>query len=414
MSNTRLDYEKPARRTIISAIMLAVFSIFAQYDLPVLSYGIWGILLCCLALWAMGGYIYFNKSILAFVLFSFVQQFIIYIYSGTLSDNLNTYFFMVVCLFILSLAANVNSEDFAKAYYIIAVICGIIVLYQFFMDNIMGVPQQPIQFLPISEENQFNWKMDLTRASGLFTEPQAFSSYILPLLIYLLFNDKYKSAIFFTIVIFASESSQGIILTAFFWVYFLVKSGRLDANKLIKILSVIIGAIVLAVILSQTKMFAAVFEKIGTINIFGYDIRLTKGFQIFFAMPFFDKLFGIGFGNLAEYLKSGGFHFWWMPLTQPQLLGYVTTMAGVLIHYGIIGFVIYINIFLNNKKSRSGLSKALLLLIFISSFSQTILFNAWFIFYWVVFEIFDDKDFERYYILYVGFNTERRRQVYSQ
>lgn len=394
------------RNTWIGAIALALFPILAQYSLPIMSYGYIVLLAYFVIKFFDGqGCFFFNKSMLTFIVFALIQQLLVYMIGGTFSRNTNTYFFMVVCLFLLISANRINRESFCKVYYIVGVICSVVVLYQFVMGNILGIPQSAIQLLPVSAEDQHYWMTDKIRASGFFTEPQAFGSFILPLLVHQLFEKRMKSAVFLSICIFASTSSQGIIMAFIVWAIYLFIYQRSAAKKLFIGTGVVGAAIIALVVLRNVGVFSFAIDKILSINLFSYDIRLTKGFEIFFSMPFKDMLVGIGNGNLATYLVVGGFSFFWMSLTQEQLFGYITTMSNVLVSFGIVGFIFYINIFVKNFKTVSMRSRFILLLILMSSFTQTILFNAWFVLYWIIFELFDEVDTNRYWI--VKFHTRR-------
>lgn len=407
MFTKMLDAGKKKIPALIGGVALASFSILAQYDLPLLSYGIVLLLLYCMYLFLFEGKRpYLNRSMTVFIAFALVQQLLVYMATGTFLKNMNTYLFMFVSLFLLAFACHIDKRLFFKAYFVLGMVCSAIVIVQFFLANILGIPQSTIQILPVSEENQHFWLTDSNRIGGLFTEPQGFSSYILPLLTMLVFSKKYISAAFVSVAIFASTSSQGILLMAFIWAYSFFVSGRNTDRKFKRVFVVAASGIILLLVLSQIPQFSFVFDKIGDINIFGYDIRLTKGFQIFFAMPFWDQIVGIGFGNLQAYLLSGDFNFFWMSLTRPELLGYITTMSNVLISFGVGGFIFYLNVFRANWSTPHEESKVVLLLILISSFTQTILFNAWYLFYWIVFEVLDEKEFTRYRVLHFGMRKD--------
>lgn len=399
MENVRIQnkYEiKPTRKTWIGAILLSSFCVLAQYSLPIMSYGLVIATIYGLGSLFFRGVAKLNKSMLLFVLWCLISQFFIYMFSGTFDQNLNTYFFMFVALFLLGTVGFVDQDCFFKVYRVFGAICSILVIYQFVLGNILGIPQSAIRILPVASEDLHFWIQNSNRTSGVFTEPQAFSSYILPLLIMLLFKKKYIEAIFISIAIFASSSSQGIILSLMIWGYYLVIYEKKVANKVFYAVGGAILMVLALVILKNVPMFQYIIEKIMSINILSYDIRLTKGFQIFFAMPLWDKITGIGFGNLNDYLQNGNFHFFWMALTRKELFAYITTMSNVLVSFGVAAFILYLRIFIQNRKTCSPQAKLLLLVIFVSSFTQTILFNAWFVFYWVVFEVMDGYDPTRY------------------
>lgn len=397
------SYIKPSRRknklTWIGAVLLATFSVLAQYSLPIMSYGLVFAVIYGTFCFLFKKKIIFNRSILNFTLWCIFSQLIIYMYSDTFAMNQNTYFFMFVAMFLLSTLGFIEKESFFKIYYILGIIFSALVIYQFVLGNIFGIPQSAIRILPVAAEDMHFWIQNTTRASGVFTEPQAYSSYILPLLIMLLFRRKFKSAIYISCSIFASTSSQGIILALLIWGYYLIIYERDGAKKLLKCLGGVVSVIIVVMFLRNIPILQPIIDKIFSINLFGYDIRLTKGFQIYFAMPFQDKITGIGFGNLHDYLLNGNFQFSWITLTREELLAYITTMSNVLVSFGIFAFLFYINIFVKNWKSGTSEAKLMLIVIFISSFTQTALFNAWYIFYWVVYEVMDIYDSNRYFCI---------------
>ena len=393
-----IEKDKP---TWIGAVLLATFSVLAQYNFSIMSYGLILAVIYGGACLVFKRVLVFNKSILIFILWCIISQLIIYLYTGTFVKNQNTYLFMFICMFLLATLGFIDKESFFKVYYIIGVFFSALVIFQFILGNFFGIPQSAIRILPVASQDMHFWIQNTTRASGVFTEPQAYSSYILPLLILLLFRRKFKSAIYISIAIFASTSSQGIIIALIIWAYYLIIYEKNGAKKFFRFFAGIVAIIFAVLILRDIPAVKPIIDKIFSINLSGYDIRLTKGFQIYYTMPILDKIIGIGFGNLHDYLLSGNFNFFWMALTRDELLGYITTMSNILVSFGILAFVFYMNIYVKNWKSGTPEARLILIIIFVSSFTQTILFNAWYIFYWVVYEVMDKYDSKRYF--YVRF-----------
>lgn len=392
----RIIDNKRSKPTWIGAVVLSMFSLLAQYSLPIMSYGLVIIIFYGVGCTLFKKVLVFNKGILLFTVWCIGTQLLIYVHTGTLAKNQNTYLFMFVAMFLLSTLGPIEKESFFSVYYILGLFFSVLVIYQFIMGNLFGVPQSAIRILPVAAEDMHFWIQNSTRVSGVFTEPQAYSSYILPLLILLLFRKKTLSALFISLAIFASTSSQGIIIALIIWGYYLIIYEKNNYKKVFYFLMGIVALVCLLLFLRKIPAAKPIIDKIFSINIFAYDIRLTKGFQIYFAMPLEDKMTGIGFGNLRNYLLSGNFHFFWMPLTRPDLLDYITTISNTLVSFGIVAFALYINIFVKNWKLKNPDAKLMLIVILISSFTQTILFNAWYIFYWIVFEVMDSRDNKRY------------------
>ena len=392
---TRNVVERP---TWVGAFILATFSILAQYNLPLMSYGLILAVLYGVSIVVIRKRIILNKGILLFTIWCIVSQLIIYINTGTFDINRNTYFFMFVAMSIIATLGLIEENSFFKTYYLCGMICSILVIYQFIMANVYEIPQSAIKILPVAAEDAHFWIQNSSRVSGVFTEPQAYCSYIIPLLILLLFRRKFISAIFVSIAIFASTSSQGIILSVGVWLYYLIIHEKNMLKRFLRFNLGMLCGIPAITVVGIIPTFAPILHKIMSIDIFGYDIRLTKGFQIYFAMPIWDQITGIGFGNLRDYLLNANFDFFWIHLTRIELLGYITTMSNVLVSFGLPAFLLYLNIFIKNRVTIIPDAKLMLLIIFISSFTQTLLFNAWYIFYWCVYEIMDKVDNDRYYI----------------
>lgn len=402
MLNTTFSEKKRndiKRSTWIGAFILSTFSVLAQYSLPLMSYGLLLAVLYGAVVVIIQKRMILNKSIVLFTLWCIVSQFVIYASTGTFNLNRNTYFFMFIAMSIIATLGLVEKKSFFCAYYLCGMLFSMIVFFQFIMANIYGIPQSSIRILSVAAEDMHFWIQNSSRVSGVFTEPQGYCSYIMPLLILLLFKRKFISAIFITIAIFTSTSSQGIILSICVWSYYLIIYEKDIFKRFFRLNLWVLFGIPAVIALGTIPVFAPIIDKITSINLFSYDIRLTKGFQIYFTMPVMDKISGIGFGNLRDYLLNNDFNFFWLALTRDELIAYITTMSSVLVSFGIIAFLLYLNIFLQNRKSVMPDAKLILLVIFISSFTQTILFNAWYIFYWCVFEVMDNIDSNRYYIV---------------
>lgn len=374
------------------AIILSLFCLLAQYKLPIMSYGLvlMGVFSCVMII--KKRQIIFNKYLLFFTLYCTAVQLFVYIKTNTLFINLNTYLFMLISLPIISGAYYVDRNSLLRIYRIAGLIFGITVTIQFILANFLSLPQSAIQILPVALDDQHFWISSSKRVSGFFAEPQAYCSFIIPLIILLLNNNIIKESIFFTLTIFMTTSSQGIILSMFIWSYFLIY--KKDVRNLgIMRFAILMFAFVIGALIMELPIGKFIFDKISTIDFFGYDIRLTKGFEIYGQLPMFNKLFGLGFGNLGDYLIKYGTVFDWFYLTREELITYITSMSNILVSFGFFAMIFYVKIFYKSiHKNKSFESKLLLIILFISSFTQTILFNAWFIFYWCLVSVLGNHE----------------------
>lgn len=391
-----MNKENSHTKITIGAILLSIFYVFSQYSLPIMSYGMVGLFAFCVIYFLFHGELVINKSLLFFCMICAVQQAVVYAVTGTFKENVNTYLFIYISAFLLSITSQIQEDSFYKCYKIVAVIFSAFVIYQALVTYVFGQPVSAIRILPVSADDLHFWSREADRPSGLFTEPQAFASFLHPLLITSLFKKEKKFAIFLTIAIFASASSQGIIVAALIWAYYLL---IIESQATKKFLSIAIF-LMLTFIGIESGLFNVAIEKLSGIHLGSYDIRLTKGFMIYGAMPLKDKIMGIGEGNLRTYLLSGGFDFFWMGLTRDELFAYVTSMANVCISYGIVGFYGYIRIFVKEYLHTKNSTKLMIIVLLVVSFAQTLIFNMWFIFYWSIYQVMDqEKTGDRYFIL---------------
>jgi hypothetical protein len=147
-------------------------------------------------------------------------------------------------------------------------------------------------------------------------------------------------------------------------------------------------------------------RKILAIN-FADDIRLTRGFLVYATFPIADALLGINDGLQAYVLEN--INAWWVAAgiasESEHLLGYVTTVAGMFVWYGAFAGAMLFALFLALLRHEDPEWRILLYVIVLLSFSQTILFNAWWLFYYSVYLGLCDK--RQYGRNYVSFRLDR-------
>ena len=87
----------------------------------------------------------------------------------------------------------------------------------------------------------------------------------------------------------------------------------------------------------QSNIFQFAFNKIENIDT-SSDARLSQGFIIYNQMPFGDQVLGIGKRSLVNYILNHNIYVPRMKYaTDVGKWSYVTTIAGILIYYGLAG-----------------------------------------------------------------------------
>lgn len=311
-----------------------------------------------------------------FVVFVIPTQLIVFLSVGGLSSSRIINLIMIVFYLILLSCFRINIEGFFKVYKVFAIFASVTILLQFFQITFLHQVVHQIMLLPI--ERPVAWYSEGLRPQGIFPEPQVYATFILPILVLVLRKSEYKWALFFTVSIFASTSSLGILCAGAIWGYQVLFSNLSFHKKIGLMLLIVIGAIALI----QTPLFEYGIEKIASTN-FTNNVRLTRGFTIYSKLPFVRKLFGIGMNNLGYYQQSGQIILNDYMSIAMRDSSYVTTMSDLLIGFGLLATIIYLMFLINLYKNSS--CRLLVILLIVLSFAQTILFSGvWYLYIVVI------------------------------
>ena len=247
----------------------------------------------------------------------------------------------------------------------------------------------PIVLLPIDTSSWFNGG---TRPCGFFPEPQAYATYILPLLYYQLKKHNLKWVVFFSISILFSTSSLGIIAVVLLFGYYLMSS---NTNKVFKIGAIILGLAIFLVI-RQTTVYDYAISKILDIDITN-NTRLSHGFDVFNKLSFEQKVLGIGKNNLTYFLSEERIVLTDRVSILMRNSAYITSISDILVGFGVIGLLIYILFIV--KQIITYDDKMFIFLLLVLSFAQTIFLNSAWIFWMVIyFNMIDIKSTDFYKI----------------
>ena len=209
------------------------------------------------------------------------------------------------------------------------------------------------------------------RPMSCFIEPQAYATFMIPAIFFLLNDKKMIWALIATICILLSTSSLGILMCAVMWLFVLFDS---DLSLQIKIGIVVLGIVFLVVAL-QSNISQFAFNKIKNIDI-SSDARLSQGFIIYSQMPIGDQVLGIGKRSLVDYILNNNIYVgkW----------SYVTTIAGFLFYFGLAGIFSFGIFVAGQIKKKDFMIREFIVLLVAISFGQTILFNVYFVLFYVL------------------------------
>lgn len=242
-------------------------------------------------------------------------------------------------------------------------------LFRYFGINLIGVLPN-LLFLKSYTDRFLNFTTQ-NRPTSFFLEPGHFFDYIMLLLIMLLFRKTNQRiidiifAIFVSIGLVLSTSGQAILFVIFIWIYFFFTVfKRRTISNILKAISLIL---IIAVLLSQYSViyfFQNNLERILNLSAVGGNavVARSEGFRAFFALPFLNKLVGVGYANTPNYFFS--------------------SMSFNLYTLGIVSIFFILNIYnkLYNDSSELYI-KLLVVTMLIVSFGNTIFMSVSSVFY---------------------------------
>lgn len=305
-----------------------------------------------------------------------------------IDDSMSTYHFMIqlrnmsmFSFIIFALYQSINIESFVIIYRIIAILLGILILYQFVEIFLFHKLISPFTFFGLTFSESYY--VNSTRPMGFFTEPQKVATYLIPLVILELKNKKYWFSVFITLLIFLSMSVQGIVTILLIHSIYQIKA---FSNKITMKTAVVLASLVL-ILLSASffDQFTIIFTRLSYLG-FSYSdyLRLFKGLDTFKELPFSNIFLGVGLNNLSNYISINQYSFSWMGIVSNEsVYSYMSTGFGIFVEVGIIsGILFYAFLYTNRGKDLTSL--LLIISMVVQMFSQTFIFNYAFIFYLLI------------------------------
>ena len=203
------------------------------------------------------------------------------------------------------------------------------------------------------------------RPTSILLEPAHISRYLCIPLIISLFDDRIKIknriiiSLLLSLAIFMTTSGTGIICVTVIWlVYFIKMIFKATSSGKLKIYSIfiIIFFIIFSLILLNSSFTQNALYRISYIDLLNVNTAggaRFRGFVQYSKLPLINKIFGVGYGNIAD----GALNTWY------------SGASYMLYGCGIIGFVICLFVFFTIfKKLNNPVGKVLLLIWFILFF----------------------------------------------
>ncbi len=248
-----------------------------------------------------------------------------------------------------------NSNKSTKKIYLF--FCFLISLYaiiQFLFFYSFSIVL-PSRILPISSNAFFgndvigDFSNGYFRVCSIFSEPAYMCKFLAPGLIISLkdFLDKKSNPIVSIIIlasILLSASLQGIIISLVSVAIVVLFSHNTKAKILLAFISIVL--VILLLVFYSRGLFNGIVDRIENISEGNADystkIRLFRGFFYWNELPLFNKLFGVGFGNSANFAYSNNIYtIYDYYIRDASSLGYMNGISLILVENGLLLFVLF-------------------------------------------------------------------------
>lgn len=395
----KMEKNLQKKKSCIIENYLPFYIMLAPYKFGIIDLGTIGLIICAfLMLLRENGRIIFKKSQAVF--FTFLGYAIIKnIFNLFLGDNsFDTIFnkvtaftvIFILCIFVT--AFDFDEDALFKAYKFAGVIFSLGLIYQLIKLYAFGAQVTPISIIPgyvlrgeVAEES--------LRPSSFFSEPASYVTAMMPLEFLSLKKLDYKWAGFSTVMILASTSTVGVVLSAVLWLTVL------GSNK-VKFKSKAVIAVFIAVICTAfftLNIFSGGNEKLkevldgeSTVN-----SRIVVGFDTIATMDPIKLIFGENYNDqnsyireniglirpdspVKEYIKDGGHIF-------------LNTFCRLIFDYGIIGLIIFLYIYIKRLRTPNYGAKPFIIMSLIAIFAQSSLLNSIFFMNIMLLMLYDTK-----------------------
>lgn len=238
-------------------------------------------------------------------------------------------FFTALIVFI----GNSNVYLLKKYLYIFGVIAASICIYQRVTLLVTGTFTVDV-FIPGLIVNRDLETFAVNRVSSFFTEPAHLAIYLLPIYYISLYEGKNIITLLCAIGILFSGSSTGLILLFILTAIYMQKSNIAKKYRFLFMSSGIVAIILINVYFPNVLMDN--IEKIN--NADSNSMRLLGPLEYIQYMDIGQIMFGVGFNQLSEFLKSNGI-FVLNDFGEEMSGNYANAIIYSFLSYGIVGFV---------------------------------------------------------------------------
>lgn len=223
----------------------------------------------------------------------------------------------------------------------------------------------------LNYEAYYRW---LYRASSLFLEPGYFVNFCAPALVALLhFEENNKKnmiyACIITLAFVVSTSSASIVVLAFSWGAFVIKSVMTKKMKA-KTLVFILLLMVFIMVLFMSPLAETLLKRTASGG--SFNNRITRTFILFQQTNFVQKIVGVGINNVDMFVIDRQAY----TMYDEKDLNFISSYLGTILSSGIITFIFYNKFFIVTFfKNKSNFVKVLTLIFLFYNFIGNIVYS---------------------------------------
>ncbi len=364
-----------------------IFSYFFPFLLIFTQYKYYSINIGLLILYFLTSILFFQKQILKiqplFLLFNLSVFTLVIIdilfYESMFHASWPYYFSGLLLLFSIFISSqSLDYSSIFKMYKLLGLVATYIIIFQGIELYLFSINIAPINILPLPTNTAYLWVYS-SRPSGLFTEPQLYSTFVLPLFLHSLLMRNWRISLILLFGILISGSTYGVLIsiTLILWTRIQIK----DILSIRFLLVVFTGVSIIILILFNSSLLNTMTDKLLNTNLME-DIRVGKAIYLVKEMSFSELLIGVD-STIEEMVSENINNFPWMYRyieNSSRLLYYLSGFFGLLLHYGIVPFGIFIILLVTIYFKGNIYQRGMALIIFMHSLSATILFNGYYVF----------------------------------
>lgn len=310
---------------------------------------------------------------------------------STISTLTRFFFYIVVVIFIGH--KYINSHLAIKWIVVIGILNSLYSILQLVSYNLLSITLpwyfpflSPAYGTELINNSNYYFSTYGFRPSGLFSEPAHLVQYVAISLCLLLTYERFKiytkiiMAIPMISVMFLASSGTGFvfgILIITIVLIDIIKNKNLSKQSVLKIYFAIISFLFLIFVIFNSSNLRLGLDRILSISETStLFIRVIRPLEVFQQIPFFHKIFGVGYGNYGHYLQQNNL------LSSYETLREVTwtnTFGFVLVGTGVIGAFLFLSFFVYLLKISSGYNFYLGIILFLSMFFSDLILTINFV-----------------------------------